>query len=52
MCDRCEEEQTGRSKRHCQQQAKQFVPLRSSGLSAFAAGLQRLHHGAELAVTA
>lgn len=32
-----------RVKRHCQQQAKQFVPLRSSGLSAFAAGLQRLN---------
>lgn len=35
-----------RVKRHCQQQAKQFVPLRSSGLSAFAAGLQRLNNGA------
>ena len=30
-----------RVKRHCQQQAKQFIPLRSSGLSAFAAGLQQ-----------
>jgi hypothetical protein len=30
-----------RVKRHCQQQSKQFVPLRSSGLSAFAAGLRR-----------
>ena len=30
-----------RVKRHCQQQAKQFVPLRSSGLSAFAAGLRQ-----------
>ena len=29
-----------RVKRHCRQQAKLFVPLRSSGLSAFAAGLR------------
>ena len=29
-----------RVKRHCQQQAKQFIPLCSSGLSAFATGLQ------------
>ncbi len=31
-----------RVKRHCQQQSKQFIPLRSSGLSTFTAGL-RLH---------
>ena len=30
-----------RVKRHCQQQAKPFIPLRSSGLSAFAAGLKQ-----------
>ena len=30
-----------RVKRHCQQQSKQFIPLRSSGLSTFAAGLRR-----------
>ncbi len=30
-----------RVKRHCQKQAKRFVPLRSSGLSAFAGGLRR-----------
>ena len=30
-----------RVKRHCQQQAKQFIPLRTSGISAFAAGLRQ-----------
>ncbi len=30
-----------RVKRHCRQQSKRFIPLRSSGLSAFAAGLRR-----------
>ena len=29
-----------RVKRYCRQQAKPFIPLRSSGLSAFAAGLR------------
>jgi hypothetical protein len=31
-----------RVKKHCHQQAKLFVPLRSSGLSAFASGLRNL----------
>jgi hypothetical protein len=30
-----------RVKRHCRQQEKRFMPLRSSGLSAFAAGLRQ-----------
>jgi hypothetical protein len=30
-----------RAKQHCRQQNKRFIPLRSSGLSAFAAGLQQ-----------
>ena len=30
-----------RAKQYCRQQNKQFIPLRSSGLSAFAAGLRR-----------
>ncbi|MGD2118095.1 MAG: DUF2325 domain-containing protein [Chromatiales bacterium] len=36
-----------RVKRHCQQQDKQFIPLRSSGLSAFAAGLRRYSQPAD-----
>ena len=38
-----------RVKRHCRQQAKRFIPLRSSGLSAFAAGLQQFSRSAEAA---
>ncbi len=31
-------------KKHCQRQAKQFIPLRSAGLSAFARGLNNLNN--------
>jgi hypothetical protein len=37
-----------RVKRHCRQQAKQFIPLRSSGLSTFAAGLRRVSSAIEV----